>query len=299
MQEHSFSSKLFAVAAVAIAFTAAAQAQNNQSFVSTTGNDTNACTSSAYCRTIVKALTVTNSGGEIVVVDSGNYYGTAAITISQPVSISAVGVEASIIAPTGNAIVIDTAGNVTLNGLNVRGRATGNDGILVEKVGNLRVLNTEVQNFAHDGIHFLSAGSDMSIYNSQFVNNGHDGVYLEAADAHVYIAGSGFDTNTYAGADSAEGKMTIADSSAHYNGIGFFAHGGSVSLSNDRAIFNTTGLQASATGHLRFANCLLSDNTTAYVVAPGGVLAGTQPGTTLIAPGETTHGTLSTGTVLQ
>ena len=234
-----------------------------------------------------------------MVLDSGNFYGTAAITISQPVTISAVGVEASIIADTGDAIVINTTGNVTLTGLNIRGHGTGNDGISVQKVGFLRVYNTVVQNFTNDGIDFVSLNSDMSIYNSQFINNGHDGVLLQASDSHAYIEGSSFDSNAYAGADSAEGKITVSNSSAHYNGIAYFAHGGNVSLYNDRAIFNTVGLEASATGHLYFADCLLSDNKTSWSVAAGGVLAGSQPGTTLIAPGQSTHGTASVGTVLQ
>jgi len=167
-------------------------------------------------------------------------------------------------------------------------------------VGYMRNATVQVvQNFTNDGIDFVSLNSDMSIYNSQFINNGHDGVLLQASDSHAYIEGSSFDSNAYAGADSAEGKITVSNSSAHYNGIAYFAHGGNVSLYNDRAIFNTVGLEASATGHLYFADCLLSDNKTSWSVAAGGVLAGSQPGTTLIAPGQSTHGTASVGTVLQ
>src|SRR5579871_4546372 len=46
---------------------------NNRSFVATTGNDANNCTESAYCRTLAAALTVTNPGGEIIVVTSGGW----------------------------------------------------------------------------------------------------------------------------------------------------------------------------------------------------------------------------------
>jgi hypothetical protein len=138
------------------------------------------------------------------------------------------------------------------------------------------------------------------MYNSQSNNNGHDGLQVNAAGAKAYVEGSAFDGNGYAGGDSVEGKLTISDSNAHYNEIGFFANGGSVTLYNSRAIFNTTGFQVSATGRMHFANCLLSDNTTGWSVASGGTLSGSEPGTTLIAPGQTPNkGTMSAATVLK
>src|SRR5271169_508568 len=118
----------FAFVALALAFTAGAAAQNNRSFVATTGNDANSCSAAAFCRTFAAALAVTNPGGEIVVVNSGGY-GPA--TITEPVVINAVGIDASITATSGNGVTVATPGAVTLNGLNLDGDGTGNDGILV------------------------------------------------------------------------------------------------------------------------------------------------------------------------
>ena len=73
MQHHGSTTHVIAGAALALVFTFTAQAQNNRSFVATTGDDTNNCSASAYCRTFGRALAVTNSGGEIVVVNSGGY----------------------------------------------------------------------------------------------------------------------------------------------------------------------------------------------------------------------------------
>jgi hypothetical protein len=273
---------------------------SNQTFVSATGNDTNPCTLAMPCLTINHALSVTNSGGEIVVATSGSY---APASLTQAVSLdTAGGVDASIVASAAgaNAITVNTSGNVSINGLTLRGYATGNDGILVTQVGVLRLNNVTIQNFVADGIEFQAAGGQLGMYNSQSNNNGHDGLQVNASGAKAYVEGSAFDRNGYAGGDSVDGKLTISDSNAHYNDVGFYANGGSVTLYNSRAIFNTTGFKVSASGHMHFANCLLSDNTKGWSVAAGGVLSGSDPGTTLIAPGQTPNsGVMSVPTTLK
>ena len=85
-----------AVSAIALAFSVSAQAAASRTFVSTIGNDANTsanCSPAAPCRTFGAALSVTNPGGEVVVLTSGGY-GPA--TISQPVVITALGIDASV-----------------------------------------------------------------------------------------------------------------------------------------------------------------------------------------------------------
>ena len=291
--------KILAGAIMMLAFTFTAQAQNSRSFVATTGSDANNCTASAYCRTFTAALAVTNPGGEIVVVNSGGY-GPA--TITQPVTIVAKGIDAAITqtATSGNALTISTTGNVTITGLSLYGGGTGNDGILVNQVGFLRLYDMHIQGFASDGVHFTASGGNFAIYNSKINDSGHDGLLLQATGSRAYVNGTDFDNNIFAGADSAEGDMSIADSSAHYNKYGFFANGGTMALYNDRAIFNVNGLGASdnSASKLYFTNCLVSDNTHAYNVGAAGILAGSSPATSLITPGQGAVGTLSAATNL-
>src|ERR1035438_9219423 len=145
MLDHHFTRNCLASAILSLLLTVSAQAQNNRSFVATTGDDGNNCSASAYCRTFTRALAVTNSGGEIVVVDSGGY-GPA--TITQPVVITAIGVDASITAESGNALTINTTGNVTITGLNLYGSGVGsNVGIAVEQVGFLRLYSMQIVHF--------------------------------------------------------------------------------------------------------------------------------------------------------
>lgn len=301
MQTAPFATRGLSCAALAIAFTLAASAQNTQSFVATTGNDANNCTTSAPCRTIARALKATKPGGEVVVVNSGNY-GTN-ITISSPVTISAVGVDASLVTTNGSAVTIDLSpgGNVTINGLalHARGGATDN-GVLVRSVTDLRLSNMQIDNFQYNGIEFDAADRDMTVYNTQVNRNWQSGLMVHAPGARVYVEGSSFDDNVAAGAVSETGKLTLNNSSAHFNGVGFASNGGIVTLDNDRVLFNTTGLGVGAGGSLRFSNCLISDNTTAaWDVADGGVLAGSSPATTFVTPGQMRNGKLSAATPLE
>lgn len=64
-------------------------------------------------------------------------------------------------------------------------------------------------------------------------------------------------------------------------------------------MYNGTAMQSGSSGSLTFANCLISDNTTAYNIMTGGTMAGTNPGTSLITSGQTLTGSLSTPIALQ
>jgi len=299
MPKRSFTTNTLAGAVLALAFTVAAQGSANRTFVSTGGNDGNSavnCSSSATCRTFAAALSVTNSGGEIVVVNSGGY---GAATISQPVVITAIGIDASITATTGNGLTIDTSGNVTIVGLNLHGGDAATDGILVTQVGFLRLYNMDIENFVSDGIEFNSSGS-LAVYDSKITDCHANGLLLNNASAKAYVHNTSFDNNTTAGTNAALGNMTVADSSAHYNGIGFYSSGGTLTLQSDRAIFNTAaGLEASgASAQLYFANCLISENAKSYIIASSGTMFGSNPGTSLITPEQTHTGTLSSAIVL-
>lgn len=94
------------------------------------------------------------------------------------------------------------------------------------------------------------------------------------------------------------GKATVTDSSAYYNFVGFESQD-TLTLFNVRMLFNNYGMVVTPGGTLSIARCVVSNNANAYLVAPEGSLAGTSPGTSLIAPGQATSGTLSTAIVLQ
>ena len=281
--------------ALALAFGVTAQASASRTFVSTIGNDANTsvnCSPSANCRTFAAALSVTNSGGEVVVLTSGGY-GPA--TISQSVVITAIGIDASISVTTSgaNGLTINTPGNVTLIGLNLHGEGTGNNGIEVQQVGFLRLYNMLIENFTNIGVDFEVTGQ-MAIYGSTINDNAFAGLLVANGTANVYVHDTAFDHNTGVAVEVDSGQVTIADSSAEYNGTGFLSQGSLLTLVNDRAIFNAVAMHVLSAGTLYFGNCLFANNAFAYEVVSGSTLAGTNPGTSIIAPGQSTSGTLST-----
>jgi hypothetical protein len=91
-----------------------------RTFVSTTGNDANGCGPTTPCRSFARAMSVTDSGGEIVILDSGGY---GPFTIGQSVAINAPpGVHAAITATAGTGVTINAPGaTVSLNGLVISG----------------------------------------------------------------------------------------------------------------------------------------------------------------------------------
>src|SRR5436309_470243 len=98
-------------------FSTVSEAQNTRSWVASFGVDTNDCTRPAPCRTFGRAVTVSNPGAEVVVMDSAGY---GPVTIDKAISIIAPpSVHAAIAPPSGDAITIATgiAFPVILRGL--------------------------------------------------------------------------------------------------------------------------------------------------------------------------------------
>ena len=303
MKRYGLTLKVIAGAAVALALTFTARTQNrtnvialnNRSFVATTGDDANTCTSAAYCRTFARALAMTNSGGEIVVVNSGGY---GPFSITQPVVITAIGIDAAVTqtASGQDAITINTTGNVTITGLNLNGGGTGNDGVQVANVGILRLYSMQIQGFASYGIDFAS-GTALSMYDSKVSGNGYG---LAFNGSKAYAHNTAFDNNSFDGVFVGGGYVVIADSSAENNtNHGISSVGGTVVLDNDKVGGNGWGLSPQLSGQMYFTHCAISGNTYAYLIVNGGTLAGSNPGTSLIAPGQLTSGAISTAINLQ
>jgi len=270
----------------------AAQTDVGRSFVSTQGSDGNNCGVSTPCESLARAIAGTIAGGEVIVTDSGSYN---ALTIMQPVTISAVGVTPSIAASAGNALIINTPGNVTIRGIALHGQGTGNDGVLVQQVGVLRLYGVTAEGFANDGVEMASAG-DLAIYDSRFTDNAN-GLAVANDSANVYVHHSSFDHNSNFGVFTDLGVVAAEGASAHFNGTGFYRAGGTLVLSGDRAALNGTGILV-AGGMTGFSSCSVALNTLySYSATSGGTVAGTNPGTTVVRGAG--NGSLGSATALQ
>src|SRR5438105_7917513 len=101
--------------------TAPAQAQATRTWVSGVGNDANACSRTAPCKTFAGAISKTAPGGEIDVLDPGGF---GALTITKAITVDGFGVIGSINAAGTNAIIVNAAAtdkalirNLSINGV--------------------------------------------------------------------------------------------------------------------------------------------------------------------------------------
>src|SRR5215469_3595657 len=116
---------LFLAAAATTVLGSPAFAQATRTFVSGHGSDSNPCTLAAPCRSFAQAITQTNAGGEIAVLDTAGY-GT--VTINKAISITNQdGVEAGI--STASAVDAITVAAGTGDVVNLRGLVLTGGGV--------------------------------------------------------------------------------------------------------------------------------------------------------------------------
>jgi hypothetical protein len=252
----------------------AAFALNNRSAVSVNGLDTNTCTTTSPCRSFGFAITQTNSGGEIIALDSAGY-GPFSINTAMTVS-GAPGVHAAITVTTGDGISI-SAGvftdrmiirNLVLIGA---GGAVG-----IHQVGaiQVRVIGCLIRGFSTAGIKTDPNGGYVTIHRTSVLDN--------TAGAGIMISG-GFGLNLATITDcSIQGnnvgvdadydtRVVVAHSTITGNATGavaeadtFTGTAANLVLEACTIAHNTTGISANATGMNNTAAVYLSQNVIAF-----------------------------------
>src|SRR3989440_9267718 len=132
-----------------------ARAQENRTFVSAVGDDANNCRRVTPCKTFTGAITKTNPGGEVDVLDTGGF---GATFVNKSVTIDGGGFVAGVFISGTNAVNV-TAGSddtVILKHLSIasvpgNGGELGLNGIKVTKVGALFVIDCLIKNFGSHG----------------------------------------------------------------------------------------------------------------------------------------------------
>jgi hypothetical protein len=214
----------FGLATVPAGSTRAAQ----RTFVASNGSDANACSITAPCRGFARALTQTNAGGEIVVLDSAGY---GAFTIDRSVSVIAPpGVYAgvSVFAPFAGITVDAPGAKVALRGLSINGQG-GTPGIWMKTGAELQVEGCVVSGLV-DGITIESGSTSVKDTiirdNSSFgarVENGAVSVHFD----HVRAQNNG-SVGIRVSLDSASARVSIRNATVTDNGghgISILAYG--------------------------------------------------------------------------
>ena len=221
-----------------------------RTYLSTSGKDTNPCTLAAPCRLLPAALAATQDGGEVWILDSGNY-NTAKVSVSQSVTILTVpGAIGSLYTSNDNALEVSGSVNVTLR--NVAFRKAGGDlgaGVYVGSgVVQLLVENSDFTGIGGGIVWQPSASGQVGVHHSTFRNNGIgigiSGAGVNAVIDHCNIVGlrnpnaSGTAVSVFAA------NVVISHSSITHSYFGITANGGAnITLEDNVIADNTTGVE--------------------------------------------------------
>ena len=212
-------------------------------FVSSTGIDrTNnvspngprvkgACEMPTPCRTFQAAHNAVSPGGEIVALDTADY---GPVTIAKSVAIIGLpGIVAGISAATGHGVTIASMKSdvqVRLRNLYIQGVLPFGDwhGVSMTAGSSLTIENCVIWNFSGSGV-AVDAAADVRIVDSVMRGNRDGAVIAGNASADVVNSqfmgngGSGLRVESVSGTTS----VSVSDSVASGNGIGFAAFGSS------------------------------------------------------------------------
>jgi hypothetical protein len=286
--------KLFAGLTVALAslLTAgSAYAQNNHSWVSSTGSGA-ACTRAAPCANFATAHVATNAGGVISVLDPGEY---GVVVITKSVTIRAEGVEGGETSTPSAGIWIDvqagTSDVVTLEGLHIDGFGA----IRFSSGGHLHVVRCVITNGSvpsDAGIRFnpISA-SKLSVTETVISNMGsgtgggivinpQSGGSAEVDLERVTVNGNAFGIAADGTGSTAGINMTIADSMTAGNSqdgiIAVTPSGGApigVMVKNSKTVNNSIGIRSIGPNvTVRVDGSSVTGNGTGLSFSAGGAL---------------------------
>ena len=220
-----------------------------RTFVSTAGNDANACTRAEPCRNFQAAIANTLAGGEVVALDSGGY---GVFSIDKSITIAgAPGAHVAVTAFAGTGITVNIAAadTVVLRNLYVTGLG-GDRGILFQAGGRLFVESVVASGFAQRGLYATADNGELFVRDSVFRNNNLQGLFVEGS-LRVEIADSRADRNDTAGFGlSISARGSITNSAATRNGTyGFlFSSGAVFAVSDSLADGNSRGVGVLASG---------------------------------------------------
>jgi hypothetical protein len=213
----------------------------------------------APCRTFAGAISKTAAGGEISVLDSGDF---GAVTITKSITINGDSTLAEILVDGTNAVIVNIMGpidnvilrgpsimapidNVILRGLSINGGGTGLNGIRYLGGGTLVIEHCSIYGFTQAGIHLTSttgAGTVAQVTNSLIAGNADYGVHAEG-----------------------NGTISVANSLLTNNGVAVQADAvATVRLSNNEIFDNKTDIGC---GGGRVASW--KNNKIAGIVVPG------------------------------
>lgn len=224
-----------------------AHGQSTRTWVSAVGDDAFPCSRTAPCQTFAAALANTAAGGEISVLDPGDF---GPLTITQALTISGDGTLAGITVTTGN------------NGINVQAGATD--------VVVLRNISLANDGGTH-GIRFVS-GRQLIIDRCAIVGMGQSGVEVDlTADALLTVTNTSITGGVNGIRINSTGRLDaqINDVDIRRSGNGINVQSGLVSIRNSLIVHNTNVGVLTQAGKVAIENTKINGNDVAVQVLGG------------------------------
>jgi hypothetical protein len=247
-----------------LATAAGAAPTQPRAWVSGAGIDTASCgTVDSPCRTFQYVHNnIVAAGGSIYVKDPANY---GQLVISKSISLINDGSgTATIFATSGDAIDVNTDGDVLIKGLTLDGAGSGANGVSFVSTGSLTIENCVVRGFTSRGVSIVpSSSGSVVIANSLITGNAGAGVFtfgdssgsLTLTLSRDRIVNNGFEGSGYGvrltGGGAAFQFTTIESTLIGQNGIGLSveASGSNVvsgALFDSKLLGNNTSISVTA-----------------------------------------------------
>jgi hypothetical protein len=243
-----------------------------RTYVSGTGNDSNACTASSPCKTFQTALALTIAGGAIYVLNSANY---GPVTINKAVTITSEGAMAGVLATSGVGMTISAGANdvINLRGLDIDGGNSGSIGIQFNSGQSLNIQKSLVRNFTNSGISFApSAASALFVSDTVVSHNSNNGILVVGGSSAVTGALSRVTASANGVGIFASGSvnLSIADTVVNSNNYGIAASSSTVMVRNSTASNNAVGIIADQSATVRVGQSTITGNGTGWQATNGG-----------------------------
>jgi hypothetical protein len=258
---------------------APAHAQASRTWVSGLGDDANACSLSAPCKTFAGAISKTAAGGEIDCFDRGGF---GAVTITKAITIDCSGTFGSALAAGLSGVIIVNAGagdKVLLRGISINGLGTSLTGIRFLIGAQLSVENCLISGFTGSGIDInVTSNAEVFITNT-YITKASTGIRavtsasLSVAVNNVTVAGPtthGFEAASM-GVAGTIANTVIARAGG--SGVIASAEGAEINVDSSTLASNLTAFNASVgKTTIRVSNNNIYNNGTNFNIAEGATI---------------------------
>lgn len=261
-----------------------ARAQIARAYVARDGNNANPCTRSLPCRQIDRGIDAVLPGGEVVVLNTGDY---KSFTVDKAVTVAAnPGASPGITITSGVAALISAGASdvVTLRGLTFNGLDPQNVsfGVTSDSGAALHIEDCTFLNFAIG----TGSGSGVLLFvvNSVFRGNTSG---IQVAAGRALVDHCRFENNATGLFVGSGGRVTVRDSAAFGNTRGFYAGTAGrpvtdINIEACVAASNETAIYADPDVVIRVANSTITNNTVALFAQVGGQVLSRTPATNTV-----------------